>query len=89
MAIVYINYDCGCGFHGKTVEEAIGHADEQKHSLCVLGSVMPSEPKVRRASLPVSASPRSDRKAAAVVPLEVQAESKIDFGNLRARLQKK
>jgi len=89
MAIVSINYDCGCGYHARTVEEAIKHVDDSKHTLNVAGSVRSSEQKVRKASLSVSASPRPYRRPAVVAPLEVPAEDEVGFGKLRAKLQKK
>jgi len=89
MAIVSINFDCGCGYHARTVEEASKHADEHKHTLNVAGTVKSSERTALKASLSVSASSRSYKKPAAIAPPKAQEEDKIDFGSLRAKLQKR
>lgn len=89
MAIVNISISCGCGFHARTVEEAAKHADEQKHAMDIFGSVKSSVRKVRKASSFVPASPRPRRESSTTAPLQVEEEGRIDFNNLRAKLQKR
>ena len=92
MAIVSINYDCGCGFHAKTIEEATRHVDNTLHILNVAGNVRSSEPKVPKAKVSSYAStyprPRTTDSVPLVTSDEVQIEDAIDFGNLRAKLRK-
>jgi len=90
MAIVNINYDCGCGYHAKTVEEAARHADDSHHTLNVAGTVRSSERKVRKiaASPHVFVGPRLRTPRSVPITAEVEEEHKVDFGDLRARLQK-
>ncbi|MCJ7760841.1 hypothetical protein MUP59_06845 [Candidatus Bathyarchaeota archaeon] len=97
MAIVDINYACGCGFHARTVEEAIKHVDDSQHTLSVLGSVKSSVPKVRVAAAyshsDMHADPRDSRPparklASAATPAEVRAEVMTNFGDLRNRMRR-
>lgn len=90
MAIVNVNYGCGCGFRSKTTEEAISHADNSKHELTVSGSIKPSEPRAQRAksspSGPVKAHRRIEKAPPVAVLAKPQTESTADLSNLRARL---
>ena len=93
MATVIIHYDCGCGFHGKTVEEATEHADRLKHTINVAGMIISSERKVRT-SISSSHTPslprlRTVKPVLDAAPIEVQADDNVGFSNLRARLQRK
>jgi len=40
-----INYNCGCGYHTKKLEEAIQHSNSKKHILTVLGTIIPEPNK--------------------------------------------
>lgn len=39
MASVNIDYNCGCGFTTRKLEEATEHADSNGHSLTVCGNI--------------------------------------------------
>lgn len=41
MARIDVKYDCGCGYSTKSLEEAIKHAESQKHTLTALGTIKP------------------------------------------------
>lgn len=90
MAIVSILCNCGCGTKVRTVEEAIKHADDHGHTLTVQGMVEPSERRVKARKTYVQEKPRArTSKAFPATPAEIVEQDKIDFGSLRARLQKK
>ena len=42
MAVVNVQYQCGCGFITAQAEEAVKHSDNEKHILTVLGTIKPS-----------------------------------------------
>lgn len=88
MATVNIDYNCGCGFRARTVEEAIGHADTSHHTLTVAGSVRSSEPKVREVKAPLYASANSHSRAMKLTSVAAHEED-AGFSNLRAKLQRK
>ena len=87
MAIVSINYDCGCRFHGKTVEEAIAHVDETGHELNVAGVVKPSVQKVRNTSSSYPVKRQSRPRTNYEQTLDLQAEDTVDFGKLRDQIK--
>ena len=45
MASVSVNYNCGCGFKTKSLEEAVRHSDEKNHILTALGLITPKTKK--------------------------------------------
>ena len=87
MAIVLINYVCGCGFRRNTIEEAIKHVDETRHTLNVAGTIKSTEQKVRKASPTVYSNTRKQKGLAVAEQTEMELQDSIDFSNLRARLQ--
>ena len=90
MAIIQINYDCGCGFHARTEAEAGKHVDNLGHTLVVSGGIRPEAPRARRVvgALSVSTGKRTERPTT-TPQIKVQDEERIDFNNLRARLQRR
>ena len=50
MATLATQYSCGCGFHTSVEEAAIKHADEQLHTLTILGTVTKpaTKPRIQR-----------------------------------------
>jgi hypothetical protein len=89
MSIVNINYACGCRFQCKTVEEAIFHADLSGHEINVLGTVKPSERRVRTrhaSSASYTGSVRPQQVAKTPVEVEYERVEAEDFHSLRARL---
>lgn len=90
MAVVNIDYSCGCGVHARTVEEAIAHADDRMHVVNVFGVIRPSGHKVSKTAVRALANPRPSRPVrAAAPPPQAPEESKVDFGNLRAQLRRR
>ena len=89
MAIVDINYGCGCGVNKKTFEEAVKHADESGHIMTVAGTIKPTDRKAQVAntssSTPLKTRSHS-RQAVTVQPLGL-VEDETDFSKLRAKLQ--
>lgn len=62
MAIVKMKFNCGCGFGGNTVEEAIAHADASGHTITnIAGSIAPTNKRVHVAK--PSYSPKDSRPA--------------------------
>lgn len=55
MARTSNSYNCGCGYHTTSLEEAESHADRTGHNMTVLGTVHPSVTPVQ------SAKPRQQR----------------------------
>ena len=86
MAIVNINFGCGCGYNAKTVEEATEHADKRCHTLTVTGTIKPSVSKAQKASLYSSDRPRL-HVPEATSPVSI--EERADFSSLRDKLLKK
>lgn len=98
MAIVDISYNCGCGFHALTVEAAIAHVDNNKHTLGVIGSVKSSVRKVRTAKASSYSDTHADSRgsrpparklALAATPAGVLVDPMTNFGDLRARMQRR
>lgn len=91
MAIVDISYICGCGVRFKTLEAAIEHVDSASHTLGVSGSIRPSVRKQKpvRVATPEDARPKPRvRRPSAAPPTQVQTGGRVDFNNLRAKLQR-
>jgi len=98
MAIVTIQFGCGCGDKYGEVEAATRHCEQTGHVLTVSGQVKPTEQELRivkeaalaarkLAHAPVRQAPA--RKEAAG-PVQVAVEAKLaDFSSLRAKLHKR
>lgn len=41
MANVQIKFTCGCGYSTHSQDEAVEHSDHQKHTIPVLGYIIP------------------------------------------------
>jgi len=41
MAQIQVKYRCGCGFTTNDPEKAVEHSDHNKHTIPVLGYIMP------------------------------------------------
>ena len=41
MASIQVKYRCGCGYSTNSQDEAVEHSDHNKHTIPVLGYIMP------------------------------------------------